>query len=154
MPIDARSLRRDAGMPVPERPDILDEIPFALRDLEPRTNIAPDQSAVEQRLIDLVQDTARADAAFNAIPDTEGGRIVGTDVARFLAPEYATREGRLRHTISTAKPASAYADDLHAGDRGGRVERERAASRPALVGGRCRVGEELHARPDRGRERG
>lgn len=32
LPIDARSLRRDAGMPVPERADILDEIPFALRD--------------------------------------------------------------------------------------------------------------------------
>lgn len=52
-----------------------------------------------------------ADRDYDRLQGTGGGRVISVDLARFLAPEFRTWSGRLRHTLSTASPAGAYAHD-------------------------------------------
>lgn len=66
-----------------------------------------------------------ADAAYNAVPETHGGKVLGTDLAREVLPEYNTPEGRARYTGITTTTASQYSKDRlwreihHRGDREG-----------------------------------
>jgi chloramphenicol 3-O-phosphotransferase len=76
-----------------------------------RPGLEPEQQHVEAELIRIVQDTANADAQFDALPFTQGGRIVSMDYARYLSPAYQTVDERLRFTPSTRNAASAYAKD-------------------------------------------
>lgn len=69
----------------------------------------PQQAEVRDRLGALLSDVERADAAYAALPETEGGRVVSTDAARLLAPEFAgSVEGRLLHTPSTSEPTGRF----------------------------------------------
>ena len=76
-----------------------------------RPGLEPEQQRVEAELIRIVQDTAYADAQFDALPFTQGGRIVSMDYARHLSPSYQTVTERLRFTPSTRNAAAAYAKD-------------------------------------------
>lgn len=73
-------------------------------------DLAPDQRFVFDQLAAAVQ-AKGADKLYNALDRAEGGRIVSVDLARFLSPAFRTWDGRLRHTLSTANPAGAYAHD-------------------------------------------
>lgn len=90
-----------------------------------RPGLEPEQQRVEAELIGIVQDTANADARFDALPFTQGGRIVSMDFARHLSPSYQTVSERLRFTPSTRNAAAAYAKD--------RLERTLAASSVPLA---------------------
>jgi hypothetical protein len=81
--------------------------------IAPEPNLSPEQARVEAELIATVQDAARADALYDRIADTIGGKVIGTDAARFLAPDYDTYEGRIRNTPATGNAALAYADDRY-----------------------------------------
>jgi hypothetical protein len=76
-----------------------------------RPGLEPEQQRVEAELIRIVQDTANADAQFDALPFTQRGRILSMDYARHLSPSYQTVNERLRFTPSTRNAAAAYAKD-------------------------------------------
>ena len=44
----------------------------------------------------VVDDPAISDDLYNQIPDSKGGKVIGTDIYRNVLPEYAQgREGRI-----------------------------------------------------------
>jgi hypothetical protein len=69
-----------------------------------------DQRLVEHNLRRKLNNSA-ADRQYDILPNSRRGKIISVDVARFLAPEFATWDGRLRHTPSTSAPAGTYAHD-------------------------------------------
>lgn len=105
--------------------------PGALR-IVPRPGLSPEQRAVERELVAIVQDHARADALYNALPMTRGGplfvfvpcgwwcwcshsrlvvvagRLLSMDHARHLSPQYETLAQRLANTPATRNAAAAY----------------------------------------------
>lgn len=109
-----------AGKPVP--PAVLDEYP----DLEAEVNKPaaapapasppppvvpkePEHPAME-RFGKLVADKPAADAAYNALPEAAGGKVINADTARELSPEYAgSKANRVRFSGATVKHAGGYA---------------------------------------------
>jgi hypothetical protein len=72
------------------------------------TNLA----SYEAKMKAVADNAALADAAYNRLPDTLGGKVIGTDLARALLDEYAAgREGRMRYVNATGRVAQAYAKD-------------------------------------------
>lgn len=51
--------------------------------------VTPEQKAAKKAFEALISDTRRADAAYDAIPDSKGGRVISTDLARELDSIYA-----------------------------------------------------------------
>ena len=49
-----------------------------------------------------------ADAKYDALPGSMGGKILNADLAREISPRYRTREDRLKFTHATYLPASEY----------------------------------------------
>lgn len=90
---------------------------------DPPASLAADQRLVFEQLCKLVVQQAHADASYNRLPASKNGTVISVDVARFLAPEFRSWDGRIRHTPSTAIPAGAYAHD--------RLLRELARSTPS-----------------------
>jgi N12 class adenine-specific DNA methylase len=75
------------------------------RDSAPQENI----EAARKKMFAVVGDEALSDRLYDALPDARGGKVIGTDIARELLPEYAAdREGKIWWTKATSKPASAY----------------------------------------------
>lgn len=65
-----------------------------------------------ERLRALIADPARADAAYDALPEARGGKVIGTDIARGLEPHYAaSREGKMLLSPLTLRPGREYAQD-------------------------------------------
>jgi hypothetical protein len=71
-------------------------------------HLAADQAAVFRGLAEALA-SKNADSLYDAIPSARNGLVISADVARWLAPEFATWDGRLRHTPSTSRPAGEYA---------------------------------------------
>ena len=72
--------------------------------------VAHDQAL--KRMESLIADPKKADAAYDALPDAMGGKVINTDTARELLPEFRdSYEGRLRYSRPTAKLGSRYAFD-------------------------------------------
>ena len=66
----------------------------------------------EDRMRAIVNDPATSDAAYNEIPDSKGGKVIGTDIYRNVLPEYAQgREGRIGFVNATGRVAQAAAKD-------------------------------------------
>ncbi|MFZ2279210.1 MAG: zeta toxin family protein, partial [Prosthecobacter sp.] len=66
----------------------------------------------EKKLQDIANNQPRADKLYNEIPDAKGGKVIGTDIARELLPEFAeSREGKINYTNATGRVAQAYAKD-------------------------------------------
>lgn len=82
-------------------------MPFTI---ERPDSLGQDQWGVFERLTKRVRSPA-VDARYNALDGAKGGKVVSVDVARLLAPEFGSWDGRLRHTPATANPAGAYAHD-------------------------------------------
>jgi len=77
-----------------------------------RKNISPEARSVESALTSMVQDQASADAAYNALPETHGGKIIGLDHARSIHPMYRDSiPDRWWLTDATSMAARAYARD-------------------------------------------
>lgn len=72
--------------------------------------LAADQRLVFRRLLRTLSGRD-ADRVYDALPESLGGSVISVDVARFVADEFATWDGRVRHTLSTAKAAGGYAHD-------------------------------------------
>ena len=56
-------------------------------------------------------DTAAMDAIYNAVPESRGGRVIGTDIARNLDPRWANKRARLDLTDEGGPAAGTYARD-------------------------------------------
>jgi hypothetical protein len=77
-----------------------------------RAELDDAQTALETRLANLILNhTPEADALYAGIPATQGGKVISTDLYRYLAPEFSTFEGRLKFTKATSEPARAGAGD-------------------------------------------
>lgn len=79
----------------------------------------PAQKAAEVAYVDLINDTIEADRCYDLIPQTRGGSIISTDLARHLDPVYAADskvEGRQCDLAPSWEHAWRYAQ--------GRLERE------------------------------
>ncbi len=60
----------------------------------------------------LVDDQELADRIYDAIPDSHGGKVHGTDIAREMLEEYASsREGKMTYMNATGDTAYNYAKD-------------------------------------------
>lgn len=59
----------------------------------------------------IAADPAAARAQYEALPDSEGGRIINTDLARELSPEYRADRSR---SAEVHEPASAFVKQLYA----------------------------------------
>ena len=66
----------------------------------------------EAKMKRLVDNAEEADRAYDALPEAWGGKVINTDIARYLLPEYAaSRNGRIRYLTATNRISSAYAKD-------------------------------------------
>jgi len=101
--------------------------------IRPKTDLDPQQAQVQRELIEIVNDRGRADRAYNDLDDSHGGKVIGTDIARFLHPAYHSRRGRMRHTPSTSRPASAYAEDRLAREIGSPPDPRPGYTAPQLL---------------------
>jgi len=91
------------------------------RDAEGKLKVAEGESAAgrdpalagyEAKMKSIVDNPEAADAIYNGLEETFGGKVIGTDLYRDLLPEYAAgREGRIRHVETTALIARAAARD-------------------------------------------
>jgi len=123
VPIDKGSIRDQvAGKPL-----LNDEVPFSLHHGEERRegekpgekrftislprDLTLEQQKVHEGLSRIVQDTSKADAAYDRLKDSLGGRVLNADTARELSPDYQTREDRLKNTPATYAAASVYVRD-------------------------------------------
>ena len=72
----------------------------------------PAQAFYEDEMKTVANDVELADRKYDEIPESHGGRVIGTDIARELLPEYAKdREGKLERVMATGRVAQAYAKD-------------------------------------------
>ncbi len=90
--------------------------------------LAADRRGVFDRLSERLS-MFGADAAYNALPAAKKGKIISVDTARFLAPEFRSWSGRIRHTPSTGNPAGAYAHDRMLRE----LSRERTGTKRLLI---------------------
>lgn len=111
LPVDAWTSETEASVPALVRPS-----PWRLANGHLKIK-ALDDSVDEralrahQRMLDVAEHPEVADPAYDALPDAEGGKVIGTDVARSLLPEYQSRKGALAFNAATSHVASSYALD-------------------------------------------
>jgi hypothetical protein len=96
--------------------------------IESPGKLAADRRGVFDRLSERLSSPG-ADAAYNALPAAKKGKIISVDTARFLAPEFRSWSGRIRHTPSTGNPAGAYAHDRMVRE----LARERTGTKRLLI---------------------
>ncbi|MFW6032633.1 MAG: zeta toxin family protein, partial [Phycisphaeraceae bacterium] len=119
-----------AGPPnVPGNPHRREDGSLAVE--EDEHDLSGELRRAQTRMREIAEDMERADALYNAIPDAEGGKVIGTDIARFLSPDYSAgelgsnrrREAVAKYLHATSRVASAYAKDrlrreiMNRGDR-------------------------------------
>jgi predicted GNAT family acetyltransferase len=76
--------------------------------------LTPDQKRVEDRMKAIVADVPAAEQAYSQVAGTEGGRIINTDLARKLSPDYdKDNQSRALHSNSVQEPSSWLADKLY-----------------------------------------
>ena len=82
---------------------------FRITKAEPPRPATPEEAG--RAMAAFVQEHDAADAAYNKIPESQGGKIVNTDLARELMPEYADKNTRAEYQSATSGPAREYARD-------------------------------------------
>ena len=76
-------------------------------------NLSTEQKKVESRMKAIVADVPTAERAYAELPGTQSGRIINTDDARQLSPDYnKDNQSRALHANSVQEPASWLADKL------------------------------------------
>ncbi len=99
----AEDVRKTEGLPATPRV----QIP------ENTTTLTPEQRAVETRARAAVQaDLEGFIRRYDKLPDSEGGKVINTDIARELFPEY--QHNREIHSPSVHEPASAVVKEVYA----------------------------------------
>lgn len=74
--------------------------------------MSADQRAARDAFAELLQNPGHADAIYDALPESHGGRIISTDLARFLDTRYRdTPEGQPRDLAPGWNLAWRYAQD-------------------------------------------
>jgi len=74
--------------------------------------LAPDQVEEQRKFRKLLDNQEEADRAYDQLPESQGGKVIGTDISREMNGAFAAgREGKMRHTKSTNELASAYGKD-------------------------------------------
>jgi hypothetical protein len=111
VPLEMRGTRRAAGPGPAVNPYRLAgggiQIPFRAS-----SNFDPNLQQFEDRMRAVVDDPAVSDNLYNQIPDSKGGKVIGTDIYRNVLPEYAQgREGRIGFVNATGRVAQAAAKD-------------------------------------------
>jgi len=76
----------------------------------PTPNLSADHRAIETRAARIVQNFAQAKADYDKLPDSKGGLILNTDIARELSPDY-NRDRSLSATVH--EPSSAFIRELY-----------------------------------------
>lgn len=90
--------------------DLLDNAERA--DIAPKPAVREPDSALEARLRNrIAQDFDGAVRAYDALPDSHGGKILNTDTARELSPDYMADRTR---SAAVHEPASQFIKDLYA----------------------------------------
>ena len=75
--------------------------------------LTSDQKKVEGRMKAIVSDLPKAEADYAKVPGTQGGRVINTDLARELSPDYSKdNASRALHANSVQEPSSWLADQL------------------------------------------
>lgn len=79
--------------------------------IERSQNLPPEFREIEERFARWVEeDPDRAVDAYAALPESEGGTVINTDIARDLSPDYnASKESRARLSGAVHEPSSAIA---------------------------------------------
>jgi len=94
--------------PQAERAESSEAMPTQRRVWQPE-----DIARSKQAFSEFIQDRESADALYDALPETQGGRVINTDSARHLNPDYAepVKSGELRPLAVTEGPATDYMID-------------------------------------------
>lgn len=75
-------------------------------------SLTPEEQEVADELRAILS-APGADAAYNAIPETVGGKILNADSARELSPRFRTVRDRTAFTVATYEPARDYVYDRY-----------------------------------------
>ena len=102
---EAAAVRAIEGIPEPA--------PRLQIDFNP--GLPPEMQMVERRFANQIQGNVDAALqAYKALPATEGGKILNTDLARELSPDYAASlDSRSRYAAAVHEPASAVVKELY-----------------------------------------
>lgn len=73
-------------------------------------DLSPEDAEIETEMVEIVSDLDAAEAAYAALPDTMGGKILNTDDARELAPSYRADRSRAN---AVHEPASWFTKQMY-----------------------------------------
>lgn len=95
---------------VPGRPRVA-QMSSLFGDL-PTRSAAPTMEDLAQREVVFRERLSQpgADQAYDALPESRGGKVVGTDIVRLMQSGAETREGRIRYGAAGQRPAREWAD--------------------------------------------
>lgn len=91
---------------------------------KPESTLDRDQRKACEAMVTLLRDTDQADQRYDALPESQNGRIVSTDIARYLDSRYAnTPLGKVRDIQPSWDLAWRYAQDRFRRELGKRGKR-------------------------------
>jgi hypothetical protein len=81
----------------------------------PEGSLSEEETAIEQRYAEqLSADVDKAVASYNTLEGSQGGKIINTDIARELSPDYsASKESRGALSSAVHEPASALVKEIY-----------------------------------------
>lgn len=100
--------------------------------IEAAKSLPDEQRAIEQRFAEwILADVDRAVDAYAAHPETDGGKIINTDIARDLSPDYnASKDSRSALSSAVHEPASWLVKELY---RRKLAEEPKAGEQPRVM---------------------
>lgn len=83
--------------------------------IEMSPGLTPEERDVEARFANwILEDVSRAIDEYGKLPDSKGGKLINTDVARDLSPDYAaSKESRARLAGAVHEPASWLSKEIY-----------------------------------------
>jgi len=98
-----------AQEPAPQQPQQQEEGSFQV---QPADNLSPEKKAIENKFTDyLTKNTDEAIQRYNALPDSQGGKVLSADTARELSPDYAN--DRSGSSDAVHEPSSALIREMY-----------------------------------------
>jgi hypothetical protein len=108
-------LDTETAKSLPARPSALAEVMGASDEIAagrmPRVEPVSEPALIEQRFADKLTDHDAAVREYAARPDSEGGKVLNTDIARELSPDYLKDRTQ---SAAVHEPASAFVKRLYA----------------------------------------
>ena len=87
------------------------DVPPEAAPAAPVADVAPDRNPITERFAEKLNDHPAAAEEYAAIPETQGGTVLNTDVARELSPDYLNDRTK---SADVHEPASAFVKKLYA----------------------------------------